>query len=96
MRNNATDTDKLPASPTKKKRNRQPRARVVDMSAHPLTAIDEGQAAFVAGIERITATQMRHRGEFAPHYVVGNRTIRYRLGEVLAWCASRTVGKVTP
>lgn len=44
------------------------------------------------GIATITAAQWRPRGEGPRFFRVGNRGIRYRLGDVLAYRNARSVG----
>lgn len=47
----------------------------------------------IIGAAEITLAQWRLKGEGPPWYRCGRRAIRYRLGDVLAWRDSRTVGR---
>jgi predicted DNA-binding transcriptional regulator AlpA len=78
-------------SATPRARGRRP----VDITnASPETAIAESQAAEIVGYATITLTQRRLRGDAPPHFKIG-RSVRYRLGDVLAWRDARMVGRQT-
>jgi len=62
-----------------------------DSPTDPELAIDTPWAARLLGLANITLHQIRARGEGPPFFRIG-RTVRYRLGDVLAYRAARTVG----
>lgn len=55
-------------------------------------AIDTRQTARILGLAPITLHQMRARGGGPKFFRCGTRTVRYRLGDVLAYRDARTVG----
>jgi predicted DNA-binding transcriptional regulator AlpA len=55
-------------------------------------ALDTSQVSELTGLAPITLAQHRARGSGPPFFRIGSRTIRYRLGDVLDWRDSRTVG----
>ena len=55
-------------------------------------AIDTSEAGEILGFATITLAQRRMRGEGPPFFRVG-RSIRYRLGDVIAFRDAHTVGK---
>jgi predicted DNA-binding transcriptional regulator AlpA len=59
------------------------------------TAIDSRETARILGLSPVTLQQIRARGEGPPFFRIG-RTVRYRLGDVIAWRNERTVGRKTP
>lgn len=56
------------------------------------SAIDTNQTGEILGLAPITLTQRRMRGEGPAFFRVG-RSVRYRLGDVLAFRDANTVGK---
>lgn len=56
-------------------------------------ALDTHQVGELLGFAPITLAQMRARGDGPRFFRVNRRTIRYRLGDVLDYRDSRTVGK---
>jgi predicted DNA-binding transcriptional regulator AlpA len=67
---------------------------LLDISAaDPEIAIATRDASRITGLAEITLAQMRARGEGPPFFRVGERNIRYRLADVLAWRDARLVGK---
>ena len=56
-------------------------------------ALDTRQVGELLGCAPITLAQMRARGDGPRFFRVNRRTIRYRLGDVLDYRDSRTVGK---
>lgn len=63
-----------------------------DTPTDPELAIDTPRTAKILGIATITLHQMRARGGGPPFFRCGTRTVRYRLGDVLAYRDARTVG----
>jgi len=61
-------------------------------SVDPETALDTAQTGKIVGLAPITLTQRRMRGDGPPFFRVG-RSVRYRLGDVLAFRDANTVGK---
>jgi predicted DNA-binding transcriptional regulator AlpA len=59
------------------------------------TAIDSRQTARMLGLSPVTLQQIRARGEGPPFFRIG-RTVRYRLGDVIAWRDERTIGRKPP
>jgi hypothetical protein len=59
------------------------------------TAIDSRETARILGLSPVTLQQIRARGEGPTFFRIG-RTVRYRLGDVIAWRNERTVGRKTP
>ena len=55
--------------------------------------LDTREVGDVLGVAPITLAQMRLRGQGPRFFRVNSRTIRYRLGDVLDYRDSRTVGK---
>jgi hypothetical protein len=60
----------------------------------PETAIDRELTARLLGCAVPTLDRWRYRAEGPPFFRPNGRTIRYRLGDVLAYRDARTVGKV--
>ena len=56
------------------------------------TAIDSHETARILGLFPVTLQQIRARGDGPPFFRIG-RTVRYRLGDVIAWRDERTVGR---
>ena len=56
------------------------------------TAIDSRETARILGLSPVTLQQLRARGDGPPFFRIG-RTVRFRLGDVLAWRDERTVGR---
>ena len=56
------------------------------------TAIDSRETARILGLSPVTLQQLRARGDGPPFFRIG-RTVRYRLGDVIAWRDERTVGR---
>lgn len=55
--------------------------------------LDPYQVAEILGVARVTLQQWRARGEGPSYYKLGRRAVRYRLADVLAFRAARTVGR---
>lgn len=72
------------------KRSQEPRPLPTD----PEAAIDTNQLGVITGQSPETIQQQRVRGEGPPFFRVNGRNVRYRLRDVQAWIASRTVGRV--
>jgi predicted DNA-binding transcriptional regulator AlpA len=56
------------------------------------TAIDSRATAPILGLSPVTLQQLRARGDGPPFFRIG-RTVRYRLGDVIAWRDERTIGR---
>ena len=56
-------------------------------------ALTTCQAGELIGLATITLAQMRARGDGPRFFRVGKRTIRYRLGDVLAYRDARSAGR---
>lgn len=56
------------------------------------TAIDSRATARILGLSPITLQQLRARGDGPPFFRIG-RTVRYRLGDVIAWRDARIIGR---
>jgi hypothetical protein len=50
------------------------------------------EAAPLVGLTPLGLADLRRRGGGPPFYRVGKRAVRYRLGDLRAWVAARTVG----
>jgi predicted DNA-binding transcriptional regulator AlpA len=85
----ARDTDDDTDDTKPKRRRRVP--AVLDHD-DPNRAIDTSELADRIGLAAITIVQQRALGGGPPFFRVG-RQIRYRLRDVDAWIAARTVGK---
>lgn len=59
------------------------------------TAIDSRITARILGISPITLQQLRARAAGPPFFRIG-RTVRYRLGDVIAWRDARIIGRTLP
>lgn len=57
----------------------------------PELAVDAHVVGRILGLANITLAQQRARGEGPPFFRLG-RSVRYRLGDVMAWRQARTVG----
>lgn len=53
---------------------------------------DTRGAARILGLATEGLAAIRRRGGGPPYYRIGSRAIRYRLADVRAWIAARTVG----
>lgn len=56
------------------------------------TAIDSRATARILGLSPVTLQQLRARGDGPPFFRIG-RTVRYRLGDVIAWRDARIIGR---
>lgn len=56
-------------------------------------SIDTHEAARLLGLSTFGLAEIRRKGGGPPFYRVGKRVVRYRLGDMRAWIAARTVGK---
>lgn len=66
----------------------------VDVDALDLErALNSEQVAEILGVTAQTIYSMRKRGEGPRFFRLSRKVVRYRLGDVLDWRASRTVGK---
>lgn len=63
-----------------------------DESAELETAIDSRATARILGLSPVTLQQLRARGDGPPFFRIG-RTVRYRLGDVIAWRDARIIGR---
>ena len=59
-------------------------------------SLREREAAPLLGLTPLGLADMRRRGGGPPFFRVGKRAVRYRLGDLRAWVAARTVGGVAP
>lgn len=66
-------------------------ATQLDATEDELAAIDTNELARRLGLAPITVQQQRARGDGPPFFRVG-RSVRYRVRDVEAWIAARTVG----
>jgi len=55
-------------------------------------SVDTRGAAGLLGLTPLGLADMRRRGGGPPFYRVGKRAVRYRLGDLRAWVAARTIG----
>ena len=55
-------------------------------------SIDTHEAARMLGLTTWGLAQIRRKGGGPPFFRIGKRCVRYRLGDVHAWIAARTVG----
>jgi hypothetical protein len=80
-----------------KKPSRSPRGpKPLPAELHPDMALDPHQASAIVGLAPITLAQLRGRGE-GPRFSRYGRSIRYRVGDLLAWRDEHAVGrKVAP
>ena len=56
-------------------------------------AIDTREVSAILGTSAVTLAQWRLRGEGPPFFKAGTRSVRYRLGDVLAWRDARMAGQ---
>ena len=61
-------------------------------SAELETAINSRVSARILGLSPVTLQQFRARGDGPPFFRIG-RTVRYRLGDVIAWRDARIIGR---
>lgn len=57
---------------------------------NPDQYIDDEQAADLLGLSRSFMRKLRVAGGGCPYAVLGKRAIRYRVGDLLAWAASKS------
>jgi hypothetical protein len=55
-------------------------------------SLDTHAAARLLGLSPLGLADLRRKGGGPPFYRVGRRAVRYRLGDLRAWIAARTVG----
>lgn len=71
-------------------------ARVTAVASMPQTAlIDERDVAALSTHAVKTVQRWRQTGDGPSFVRVGRRSVRYRVGDVLAWLAARTSGPLT-
>ena len=58
-------------------------------------SVDTHEAARVLGLSTFGLAEIRRKGGGPPFFRIGKRVIRYRLGDVRAWIAARTVGRIS-
>jgi predicted DNA-binding transcriptional regulator AlpA len=63
-----------------------------DASTEMETAIDSRATARILGLSPVTLQQLRARADGPPFFRIG-RTVRYRLGDVIAWRDARIIGR---
>jgi predicted DNA-binding transcriptional regulator AlpA len=64
-----------------------------DDTASDERALAAREVAKFLGVAEITLSKWRARGEGPRFFRAGRRNVRYRLGDVIAWRAERTVGR---
>ena len=69
-----------------------PNEAMAATSFNPEAALDSHQVGEYLGKSIVTLAQYRMRGEGPPFFRIG-RSVRYRLGDVLAYRDANTVGK---